>query len=685
MLTTVAFPPVSNDDRDDIIYEDAEPGCSSTDHRPNVNLNSMRRPRGPPASPLVKIFYDTKNQLQDFGRIDVGTLGGRLAGPLGDVPKPMERLELGIENMRQGIGKLGGRVEGSFGQTVDEVRGRLKYFHRTVRLSDTSKKLKSQIWNSVITIVLVEGKNIGLCHPGLQTPSSSSTKEDSLLYPVVKFRLGNGKYKSKGTQRTCNPLWREQFDLHLFDDQSKLLEITVTDGNARRREEIIGSCKIDLKELEHEKTHAIWKDLQEGNGSIFLLLTISGTTETISDLSSHEYNTKEKETLVKKYDLYRTFNNLKDIGQLTVKVFKAQGLASADLGGKSDPFCVLELVNARLQTQTEYKTLDPSWQKMFTFNVKDIHSVLEVTIYDEDRDHKVEFLGKVAIPLLRIKNGEQKWYQLKDKKLHGRVKGQVLLEMEVVYNPIRACIRTFNPKEEKYMEQEEKFKRQVFINNVLRVKEMIMFFIDMANYIQSCWEWESPVRSCVSFAIFLIVTYHVELYMFPIAFLLIFLHTAVLKSVSKPHHEEEEEDGTDEEEDDDDKDKEEKKSLKEKLQAIQEVALTVQVALGQVASVWESVKNTFNFSVPFLSWLAIILLLVAMVLLYFIPLRVIVLLWGINKFTKKLRSPHAIPNNEILDFLSRVPDDEHLAMFKELRPSSSLETERRGHRKKKSR
>lgn len=170
-----------------------------------------------------------------------------------------------------------------------------------------------------------------------------------------------------------------------------------------------------------------------------------------------------------------------------MKVFRATGLAAADLGGKSDPFCVLELGNARLQTQTEYKTLSPSWQKIFTFNVKDINNVLEVTVYDEDRDHKVEFLGKIAIPLLRIRNGEKRWYALKDKKLRSRAKGnspQILLEMTVIWNPIRACIRTLNPREEKYMQQEIKFKRQVFVKNVLRLKNITMHMYEYGKILQ---------------------------------------------------------------------------------------------------------------------------------------------------------------------------------------------------------
>ena len=61
-----------------------------------------------------------------------------------------------------------------------------------------------------------------------------------------------------------------------------------------------------------------------------------------------------------------TFFKLKDVGHLIVKVIKAQGLHSADIGGKSDPFAVVEVVNDRVHTHTEYKTLMPVWQKVFT-------------------------------------------------------------------------------------------------------------------------------------------------------------------------------------------------------------------------------------------------------------------------------------------------------------------------------
>ena len=57
---------------------------------------------------------------------------------------------------------------------------------------------------------------------------------------------------------------------------------------------------------------------------------------------------------------------MKDVGFLIVRVVdsEAQGLRSADIGGTSDPLAVLELGNARVQTDTEQRTLDPTWEKL---------------------------------------------------------------------------------------------------------------------------------------------------------------------------------------------------------------------------------------------------------------------------------------------------------------------------------
>ncbi|XP_011057567.1 PREDICTED: multiple C2 and transmembrane domain-containing protein 1 isoform X2 [Acromyrmex echinatior] len=574
----------------------------------------------------------------------------------------------------------------------DNVKGKMedihRYFQRTNRLADVNRRLKSQIWSSVVTIVLVEAKNL--------LPMDI----DGLSDPYVKFRLGTEKYKSKVVNKTLNPIWLEQFDLHLYEDPylGQELEVTVWDRDRSHQDDLMGKTMIDLATLERETTHRLWRELEDGSGNIFLLLTISGTTasETISDLAIHEETPIEQAQLVQRYSITNTLQRIRDVGHLTVKVYRAQGLAAADLGGKSDPFCVLELVNSRLQTQTEYKTLTPNWQKIFTFNVKDINSVLEVTVYDEDRDHKVEFLGRVAIPLLKIRNGEKRWYALKDKKLRGRAKGncpQILLEMTVIWNLLRACIRTLNPKEKKYMEPEVKFKRQVFLRNVLRLKAIIVIFIDIGKYIQSCWEWESKMRSIFALVIFILGCYYFEPYMIPGVALLILLKYYLVAVVTgapliyatsqfQDHAEIGSDDCPptpgDDDDDEDDKDKEEKKSLKERLQAIQEVTQTVQNSIGYIASLCEKVKNLFNFTIPYLSYLAMLLAIAGAVVLYFIPVRYLILAWGVNKFSRKIFRPHSVPNNEVLDLISRVPDDEELLNYRELKPVPTADCERGG-------
>lgn len=55
----------------------------------------------------------------------------------------------------------------------------LQYFQRNTKLCDVNRRLKSQIWSSVVTIVLVEGKNL--------LPMDI----DGFSDPYAKFRYAN--------------------------------------------------------------------------------------------------------------------------------------------------------------------------------------------------------------------------------------------------------------------------------------------------------------------------------------------------------------------------------------------------------------------------------------------------------------------------------------------------------------
>lgn len=91
---------------------------------------------------------------------------------------------------------------------------------------------------------------------------------------------------------------------------------------------------------------------------------------------------------------------------------------------------------------------------------------------------------------------------------------------------------------------------------------------------------------------------------------------------------------------------------------------TVQNSIGYIASLCERVKNLFNFTIPYLSYLAILLTIAGAIVLYFIPVRYLILAWGVNKFSRKILRPHSVPNNELLDLISRVPDDEELLNYR---------------------
>ncbi|XP_074151163.1 multiple C2 and transmembrane domain-containing protein 2 isoform X3 [Sminthopsis crassicaudata] len=528
---------------------------------------------------------------------------------------------------------------------------------RNLRLSESLKK--NQLWNGIISITLLEGKNIS---------------GGSITEIFVQLKLGDQKYKSKTLCKSENPQWREQFDFHYFSDRMGILDIEVWGKDYKKHEERLGTCKVDIAALPLKQDNCLELPLENRLGSLLMLITLTPCSGvSVSDLCVCPLaDPSERKQISQRYCLWNSLKDMKDVGILQVKVLKALDLLAADFSGKSDPFCLLELGNDRLQTHTVYKNLNPEWNKVFTFPIKDIHDVLEVTVFDEDGDKPPDFLGKVAIPLLSIRDGQQSCYVLKNKDLEQASKGVIYLEMDVIYNPVKASIRTFMPREKRFVEDSRKLSKKILSRDVDRVKKITMAIWNTVQFLKSCFQWESTLRSIIAFVVFLVTVWNFDLYMIPLGLLLLFVYNFIGPMKGKVSSVQESQEGTDIDDDYDEDDKEsEKKGFIERIYMVQDIITTVQNVLEEMASFGERIKNTFNWTVPFLSGLACLALAAATITLYFIPLRYIILIWGINKFTKKLRNPYAIDNNELLDFLSRVPSDVQKVQYAELKPYSN--------------
>lgn len=129
---------------------------------------------------------------------------------------------------------------------------------QSVSLSELHRK--SQLWRGIVSIALIKGQNLFPMDP------------NGLSDPYVKFRLGPQKYRSKvcshrriwcvcmgrgvagdlptggfffflcvqTVPKTLCPQWREQFDLHLYEEAGGVLDITVWDRDTGRRDDFIG-------------------------------------------------------------------------------------------------------------------------------------------------------------------------------------------------------------------------------------------------------------------------------------------------------------------------------------------------------------------------------------------------------------------------------------------------------------
>ncbi|KAG7254292.1 hypothetical protein CRUP_007392, partial [Coryphaenoides rupestris] len=212
----------------------------------------------------------------------------------------------------------------------------------------------------------------------------------------------------------ANPQWRQSFDFNQFEDNQEPLQV-----NQRQLYTNV---------------------LDQGKGRLVFLVTLLPCWGvSVGELSAAPLQQYDKrKTIAEKLSLMKSHTSLREVGFLQIK------------------------------------TLNPEWNKVFTFPIKDIHDVVELTVLDENGDKSPNVLGKVAIPLLSVQNGQKICRLLKKESLGRAAKGSITLELEVIYNPVLA-------------------------QNIYRVRKITTAVLYTLQYIKSCFQWESRQRSLIAF------------------------------------------------------------------------------------------------------------------------------------------------------------------------------------------
>lgn len=407
------------------------------------------------------------------------------------------------------------------------------------------------------------------------------------------------------------------------------------------------------------------------------------------------------------YKLNRTLTDLSDVGWLRIIVHRAHNLPSKDRNGKCDPLCELRLVNRVARTFTVQKSQNPIWNQAFVFPINDLYSVLEVNVLDEGKDDN-ELLGCVVFPLIKLKNRCQKWYILKDKKLIHRTKGSIFLETTMTYNPVRAALRAVCPKERKLAHVDRRVrlrelaKKQVPLlqRNIDRLAPFAENLKKGSKTIQQLYSWKNPTFSTLALIAFSLFILFVQPYMIAFSLVLViitlrFIPAKWLSDVKAANtnrtstiihldsdeyeldqltvHSEEPMDKTSDVDDTDEtilrKKREKKINLSEKLGKARFVLGQLQYAIEELASFVERVDSLFHWQVPWLSCLALIVLIILTILTYFIPIRYLILVFGIKRFTCRLRKKQML-HFSFWGIVSRVPSRMEKIYYKELPPTS---------------
>ncbi|XP_022047595.2 synaptotagmin-1-like isoform X1 [Acanthochromis polyacanthus] len=200
--------------------------------------------------------------------------------------------------------------------------------------------------------------------------------------PYVKLYLlpdKKKKFETKVHRKTLEPNFNETFTFKVAYTElgGKTLVMTVYDFDRFSKHDAIGAVKIPMSSVDFSQSMQEWRDLQKA----------------------------EKEESERLGDICLSLRYVPTAGKLTVVILEAKNLKKMDVGGLSDPYVKIHLMQngkrlKKKKTTIKKNTLNPYYNESFSFEVpcEQIEKVqVAVTVLDYDKIGKNDAIGKVLL------------------------------------------------------------------------------------------------------------------------------------------------------------------------------------------------------------------------------------------------------------------------------------------------
>jgi len=233
-------------------------------------------------------------------------------------------------------------------------------------------KLEYDFNSNNLTVTVIQCEEL----PALDMGGTSDPYVKVYLLPDKKK-----KFETKVHRKTLNPVFNEIFTFKVpyADAMGKTLVFAIYDFDRFSKHDQIGEVKLPLCTIDLAQTIEEWRELVsvEGDG---------GQENKLGDICF-------------------SLRYVPTAGKLTVVILEAKNLKKMDVGGLSDPYVKIALMQngkrlKKKKTSIKKCTLNPYYNESFTFEVpfEQIQKVqLVVTVVDYDRIGTSEPIGKCVL------------------------------------------------------------------------------------------------------------------------------------------------------------------------------------------------------------------------------------------------------------------------------------------------